>query len=165
MSPLLKRFNMLNLVCCLLGAAAIAQTQVAPAEAPLIIKSNQAVFDGKKSENRFIGHVVLTHGTTTVMGDMLIAFHNDKHHITKVKITGNLANYRSLPQGETIPLTAQAKTIWYYPDLDKIDLFGEAIVRQGIKEMRGPKLEYYTKKQLVVATGDSQHQNTLILPP
>lgn len=131
----------------------------------LTIQSNQALFDSKKKIHIFTGKVIMTQGTTKVTGDKMIAYTKNNNKIKQVEIYGHLARYRTIPEAQDNELIATAELIKYFPDKQEVQLIGHAQATQNNKTIKGPKLEYYTDKQLVISPPSNKGRTTIIFPP
>ncbi len=122
-------------------------------EKPIEIESNSADIDNKKGISIYRGDVVMTQGSTRLMGDTITIRNNKNREVTKVIAEGKRAYYEEQQEGEAGVLKAWGETIHYDMAGDHIELIKQAQLTQKGDTFKGEKIDYNLKLQTVSAQG------------
>lgn len=111
------------------------------------------------------GHVKLTQGTTTILGDKIITYGDKNNKLIKAVAIGQPASYTTLPDNSQLPFTAVGDILHYYPILGIVDAIGKAKAIQGNDSLAGAHIKYDIKQQVVISLPEKNSQTTIIIQP
>lgn len=131
-------------------------------------KSNSATLDHNTRISTYRGNVIVDQGTTHLTGDTLTVHTNEKNQVTDVITLGTakkLATYRTIPELGKKEFYAEAETIQYYPQQNKVLFIGKAKATQDQHIFTGPRIEYDTVQQIVTSPASKEGRTTIVLQP
>ena len=111
------------------------------------------------------GNVVATQGSTTLTGDKVVLYMNDKNELIKAIAYGKPATYRTLTATDKPEFYADGDEIHYLIDQELILLIGNAHVRQGNNTYAGARLEYQTEKEIVISPKSPEGRASMVIYP
>lgn len=138
--------------------------------APVYVVSKSAELDRSTGRNTFRENVKIDQGSTHITGDSATTQNDETNSVEEAIVIGNdkeLAHYWSLTELDKPELHARALTIKFYPQKQYVILIGAASIIQGTDSIKGERLEYDIKKQLLKSAHDpkSDERTTIILQP
>ncbi|QLH43197.1 MAG: lipopolysaccharide transport periplasmic protein LptA [Coxiellaceae bacterium] len=130
------------------------------------IQADRAEYNQKIGISTYYGNVKIDQGSTHLRGDKMIVYNSSDHKtVSKIIAFGNLARYSTLPENQTVPMDAQAKTIEYYPTEDRIVLIGAAVATQGKNTVTGETIEYQMTKQMLISSPAKASRTVIVFQP
>lgn len=133
------------------------------------IQADKASYNYKTRIYTYVGHVKITETnpemTTKLTGDTIMITNSPNQKIQKIIALGNLAHYDTLPRDKQHPTRGQAQRIEIYPPQQKIILVGKGKMFQDNNSFAGPRLEYFIKKQTLMAFPSKQNQTVIVIQP
>ncbi|WP_067582738.1 lipopolysaccharide transport periplasmic protein LptA [Endozoicomonas ascidiicola] len=148
-----------SLIAGLLFIPALAFALPEDRQQPINIRSDTADIDNKKGISIYRGDVIVTQGTTRIVGDTVTVFTSGQE-VTKVTAQGKKkrAYYEELQANAQGTVQAWGYTIHYSINKDEIELIRDAQLTQQGDTFKGDKINYDLAKQTVNAKG-SQSQS------
>jgi lipopolysaccharide export system protein LptA len=136
------------------GSLAAPLAAAPPGDAPILIEADRAELDQGQRQSVYVGNVRVTQGAAVFTGDRVVLNHTAHGKPQQVEVTGNPAHF-SQPADPTHPaMEAKALTMQYQSELDRLELTGEAWVRQGSDEVSGKHLIYDRRNQRILANSE-----------
>jgi lipopolysaccharide export system protein LptA len=168
--PLLNRSLIILLTAASLVGTSYVYALKEDDSAPVYVVAKSAELDRSTGRNTFRENVKIDQGSTHITGDSATTQNDATNRVEEVIIIGNskkLAHYWSLPEINKPELHARALIIKFYPEKQYVILLGSASIIQGADSIKGARLEYDIKKQLLKSTHDpkSEEYTTIILEP
>lgn len=133
---------------------------------PISLTADSADIDDQKGISIFMGRVTLTQGSLTLTADKLTTYYDKTRKINNIiaqtlddnnKSETKQAFLKQLPEGQTEYIKAQADTITYRIDNNKVSLLGNAIFWQNKSIFRGEKIDYDINNSQLKATGKTEN--------
>jgi len=133
---------------------------------PIEIFSDRAMRDDKKGLTVYEGDVVINQGTIHITADKVTVITIGKK-VSKIICSGVPAYYQQLPNDEDGLVIARANTIEYHLETDIIQLVDNASLEQDGATLRGDRIDYDLKKEMVNARGDisGKQRIQMFIPP
>lgn len=131
------------------------------------IKADTTIYNYKKGQNYFEGHVQIDQGTTHVTADRLTTRTNDKHKIQEAIAYGvsDLAHFWTTPkEGEQV-VDAHARIIKFYPLTLNATLQGEVTVAQGENNFQGQLIHYNMNDQTIIVPETKNGRAVIVYNP
>lgn len=132
---------------------------------PIHITSDTAHLDKSTGISIFLGHVVLTQGTSILNTDKLMIYSGKNNQLLKVVATGGNPTYQTITDPKKPPFTATAQEIQYLPPENKIILTGNAKAVQGPNTYSAPQIVYHIDKEMVVSAPSKTGRTTIVIAP
>jgi len=136
-------------------------------EQAIHITADQAMRDEKKGLTTYSGNVVFTQGSLKINADTITIFQTEDGH-DKVIAKGKPARLQQRQElGEEL-MKANADTIEYFRDEDRIHLQPNAKIEQDGSIVSGKTIDYYITEQLVKVGSDQSQENSrvqVVIPP
>lgn len=120
-------------------AAALAVPE--DAEQPIHIQADRAEMDRNAGTVVYSGSVEATQGTMKVTADEMTVEIEDRK-VVRIIATGEPAKYQQQIDPEQGEVKADARTIVYHTQDERVDLRGEAFLEQGGNEIAGELIHY-----------------------
>lgn len=111
------------------------------ADQPIHIRADRAEIDQNAQVIVYRGSVQADQGTLRVTADELVVEYHDEK-VTRITARGRPATYQQALEGERGLVRADASTIVYHTQDERIDLEGSAYLRQGGNEIAGQLIHY-----------------------
>jgi lipopolysaccharide export system protein LptA len=149
----------------LLGTLLISQPlQALPedSEQPIHIRADNAEIDNKSKTVVYRGSVQVDQGTLRVNADkMTVEYENQK--VVRIVAVGSPARYKQQLDADDEEVNADASTITYYTQDERVDLEGNASLEQQGNTVTGDFIRYdmVDGKIDATATGDGRVQMEL----
>jgi len=153
----------------LAGAALLAPAvQALPGdrEQPIAVEADRAVRDEKAGETIYSGDVRLVQGSLEIEADELIIYHS-RDLAERVVATGEPARMQQQPEVDEAVIHAAARRITYFTAEERVLLERDAEVEQDGATVRGERIDYLIREQLVRAdAADSGGERVqVVIPP
>jgi lipopolysaccharide export system protein LptA len=122
--------------------------------------------DDKKGLTVYEGDVIINQGTIHIKADKVTVITIGKK-VSRIICTGVPAYYQQLPNDEEGLVIARANTIEYQLETDVIQLVENASLEQDGATLRGDRIDYDLKKEMVNARGDisGKQRIQMFIPP
>lgn len=108
---------------------------------PALIEADDIEFDFNKGTRKYHGNVLVVQGTLRIKADKLHAFYKGDE-LVSVKTWGNLARFKSRPDGKEDDVEGSAKRITVDYKKNILTLIGKASLKQGPQTARGETIIY-----------------------
>lgn len=133
---------------------------------PINIESDRAQRNDKTGLTVYAGAVNIMQGTILIKADK-VTVHTRLDKVTKIVCLGTPAHYQQQPEVNGGLVTARANTIEYYLDRDIITLVNNASLSQAGSTLKGDRIDYDLRKELVEARGDitGKQRIQMVIPP
>jgi len=138
----------LLMVLCFVSGPALALPE--DRDQPLSITADSAVRDDRVSETRYLGNVELSQGSLLIKADLLTINHSE-NTASLVIAEGNPATMSQTPSQGKAPVLAEAQTIEYHREEDKLVLRDGARIEQDGAVVTGAVIDYFVSSQKVNA--------------
>jgi lipopolysaccharide export system protein LptA len=119
-------------------------------EQPIHIKSDRLDIDEVSGISTYQGNVQYTQGTIIMDADIMIV-HTSDGQLNKLEAFGDPAHYRQKLDHEDGNLSAEAKSMEYVSETEKLILRENVHVLKGENVFTGNIVEYNTKDEIVSA--------------
>lgn len=144
-------------------SAAVSWALPEDADQPINIRADTAELDESKGLAIYRGSVQLDQGTLRVTADtMTIELVDQK--VVRITAEGNLAHYQQQLSADEETVVANAETIIYHTQAERVELLGQAYLTQNNNEFRGALIEYDMRAGKVNASA-SEGRVQMILAP
>ena len=144
-------------------SAAVGWAAPEDADQPINIRADSAELDEAKGLAIYRGSVQLDQGTLRVTADtMTIELADQK--VVRITAEGNLARYQQQLNQDQKTVIANAETIVYHTQAERVELIGQAHLTQNDNEFRGALIEYDMRAGKVNASA-SEGRVQMILSP
>ncbi len=133
---------------------------------PISIESDRAQRNDKTGLTIYQGAVNIVQGTIHIKADK-VTVQAIGNKVSMIVSTGTPAHYQQQPEPDGGLITARANTIEYHLDKDVITLIKNASLSQDGSTLKGDRINYDLKKELVEAHGDitGKQRIQMIIPP
>ena len=153
----------------LAGAALLAPAvQALPGdrEQPIAVEADRAVRDEKAGETIYSGDVRLMQGSLVIEAVALTIYHS-RDLAERVVATGEPARMQQQPEVDEAVIHAAARRITYFTAEERVLLERDAEVEQDGATVRGERIDYLIREQLVRAdAADSGGERVqVVIPP
>jgi len=157
---------LLVLTALLLTATPPLQALPTDRHQPIEIRSDRALRDDKKGLTVYEGDVTINQGTIHIKAQKVTVITTGKK-VSKIICVGVPAYYQQLPNKEDGLVIARANTIEYMLETDIIQLVDNASLEQEGATLRGERIDYDLKKEVVNARGDTSGKQRvqMVIPP
>lgn len=141
---------------------------VSDQQEPLELQANFADIDQEKHIGIYTGNVEFDQGTTHIRASKAVTKATKNNKISEAIIYGdkkNQAHYWSKISQDKPEIHAYADIICYKPEINTIELKGNARIRQGDNSFSAPMITYDTVNQHVTSTnmGIKNNGRTVII--
>lgn len=162
------RYNrwLVVIIAALTGWPLLASALPSDRQKPILIESDRAVHNDKTGITVYQGSVVITQGTIRIKADK-VSVNAVGNKVTNIVSTGKPAHYQQQPRPNARLVTARANTIEYHLKADAITLLGAATLEQEGSTLKGERINYDIKAELVEATGSAtgNRRIQMVIPP
>ena len=150
-------------IATLAMSAALCWGVAEDADQPINIRADTAELDESKGLAIYRGSVQLDQGSLRVTADtMTIELVDQK--VVRITAEGNLAHYQQQLNPDEETVLADAETIVYHTQAERVELIGQAYLTQNDNEFRGALIEYDMRAGKVNASA-SEGRVEMILRP
>lgn len=133
-------------------------------EQPIHIHSDSAELDQEKNLAIYRGAVRMEQGTLTVTADTMTIELQDRL-VVRITAVGDRAHYQQQFKADQSMVNADAKTIVYYTQEERVELTGDAYLTQDKNEFTGELINYNVREGKVDAQSNGQGKVQVILQP
>jgi len=158
--PIIKISTSLPGLICLLGIFLGTSTVLAlpsDRQATITVESDRAQLNEKTGITDYQGSVIIKQGTMLIEADQ-VTIHSTDGKANKIICLGKPAHYQQQPNLEDGLVNAHANTIEYYLDTEVIILIKNASLEQQGSTLKGDRINYDIKAELVEARGSDNNQ-------
>jgi lipopolysaccharide export system protein LptA len=147
----LYKLQVFLLVCAALFCnAAIAED--ADRNKPIHIESDRLSVDETNQISTFDGHVQFIQGTILIQADRIVVT-QDQNGYKHCTATGKVAHFHQKREGLNEFVEGYGERIEYDTLADTIDFFEQARVKRGQDDLRGNRITYSTRTELLQVNG------------
>lgn len=111
------------------------------ADQPINIRANEGQLDRATRTGVYSGDVQVDQGTLRIKADSMTVVYKDQK-VTRITFNGAPATYQQQLNSDEEMVFANAKTIIYYTQRERLELEGDAFLTQQGNELRGEQIEY-----------------------
>ena len=137
------------LLCCMQAAHA----EDADRDKPIHLEADQVLVDDAHQTSTFTGNVHLTQGTLLIQGDRIVV-EQGKEGFKRAMAYGEIASFRQKMEGSESYVEGYGERIEYDAGAGLMDIYGQARIRRGQDEVRGPHITYNTKSEIFQVEGE-----------
>lgn len=160
----LKRRLAAILTACALVSAPLAVALPEDADQPIHIRADRAEVDQNAEKVVYSGSVLVEQGTMRVVADeMTVEYREQK--VVRITAHGSPARYQQLLEADKGQVKADARTIVYHTQDERVDLEGEAFLSQGGNEIAGELIRYDIVAGKVNAESGEQGPVRVVVQP
>jgi lipopolysaccharide export system protein LptA len=157
------------LLLTLLGTIAVAiplRVLALPedSEQPIHIRADNAEIDNKSKRVIYRGSVQVDQGTLQVTADEMTVEYQDQK-VVRIVATGQPARYKQQLEAEDELVNADASTIIYYTQDERVDLKGAASLEQQGNTVTGDFIRYDIVEGKIDATAEGDNRVRMELQP
>jgi lipopolysaccharide export system protein LptA len=141
-----------------LGAVALSSSWATPvvaapsdADQPIHIRADSAELDEKRGLAIYRGSVQMDQGTMQVTADTMTIEIADEQ-VVRITAQGSPSHYRQLLETDEPEVLADANTIVYHTQEERVELKGNARLRQDPNEFSGELIQYDIRARKVDAS-------------
>jgi lipopolysaccharide export system protein LptA len=134
------------------------------AEQPIQIHADSAELDEAKNVAVYHGTVRMDQGTLTVTADTMTVELKDQQ-VVRITAQGDRAHYQQQLKPDESMVFADAKTIVYFTQEERVELIGNAYLTQNKNEFAGELIKYNVREGKVDAKANGQGTVQMILQP
>ena len=131
---------------------------------PIQIDADAAELDENTNLATYHGNVRMRQGTMQVTADRMTIELRDKS-VVRITAEGNSAHYQQQLKADESMVTAQARTITYYTQDERVTLIGDALLMQNNNQFSGAAINYDIREGRVEAQADDDGKVQMILQP
>ncbi|HKK23124.1 MAG TPA: lipopolysaccharide transport periplasmic protein LptA [Pseudohaliea sp.] len=133
---------------------------------PIAVEADSAVRDEKAGQTIYRGDVRLVQGSLVIEADELTIFHS-RDLAERVVALGAPARMQQRPEIDDAVIHAEARRITYFTADERVLLEEQALVEQDGATVRGERIDYLIREQLVRAdAADSGGERVqVVIPP
>lgn len=156
------RFCQFLLFLCLPG---LASGLTSDRDQPITIEADSAFIDEMKGETIYEGNAIIQQGTLNITADRVRVIMSDDEVVQIIASmnTGSkgLAHYEQQPDADEALVSADAKTINYFIQEERLHLTGDALLQQTQDKFAGELLYYdMTTGVVELKSGKSSEEKT-----
>ena len=162
----LAKVSRLALGLWMLISGAAATALPGDRDLPIKINAKRATLSEREGTTIYSGDVVLVQGQLVMRGDQLEIYSDTKNkEVKRVIVHGRPATVVDQPDPKKPPVHAEAKTIRYLIQEDKLELQGDASVDQDGNSFSGETIDYFIESQRVEAESGNKGPIEVIIKP
>lgn len=150
-------------VLCALGPGS-AGALPEDADQPIEIEAERAEVDQNAGTVVYTGSVEAEQGTMRVTAERMTVEVEDQK-VVRITATGTPARYQQLLEADKGLVKADARTIVYHTQQERVDLEGDAFLTQGGNEIAGEVIHYDIVAGRVDAVAGDQEPVRVIVQP
>jgi len=133
-------------------------------EQPIHIRADNAEIDNKSKKVIYRGSVQVDQGTLRVTANEMTVEYQDQK-VIRIVATGNPARYKQQLEAEDDMVNADASTIIYYTQDERVDLKGTASLEQQGNTVTGDFIRYDIVAGKIDATAEGENRVRMELQP
>ena len=131
---------------------------------PIQINADSAELDENRNLAVYHGNVRMEQGTMRVTADTMTIELKDQL-VVRISAEGDRAHYQQRLTADESMVFADAKTITYYTQEERVQLKGRAYLTQNLNEFSGDEINYNIRDGKVDAQGNGDGKVQMILQP
>lgn len=124
----------------LLGAP-VAHALDSDRQQAIEIEADRVEIDERLGHSIYSGHVRFSQGSLGIEADRITLFRR-QGRVTRLLIEGSPARLKQIPEGQQVPMQAEARNMEYLADGEHLILRGQAEVRQNGNRFRSEVIHY-----------------------
>lgn len=150
----------------LLSANFSTSTQALPEDAdkPITIRADEGQLDQVSRTGTYTGDVQVDQGTLRIKADSMTVVYKDQK-VTRITFHGKPATYQQQLNADEEMVYADASTIIYHTQHERLQLQGEASLTQQGNELHGQRIDYDIVAGRVAAESGSDGPIRMVLEP
>ncbi len=125
----------------LLVLAGVARALPEDADQPINIQANEGELDQVNRTGVYRGDVQVDQGTLRIRADKMTVIYKDRK-VTRITFNGSPATYQQQLDAEEAMVFANARTIVYHTQSERLELRGQATLTQEGNRMQGDRIDY-----------------------
>ncbi len=134
------------------------------ADKPITIRANEGQLDQASRTGTYSGDVQVDQGTLRIKAErMTVVYKGQK--VTRITFNGSPATYQQQLNAEEEMVFADASTIIYHTQSEKLQLEGDASLTQQGNELHGQRIDYDIVAGKVDAESGSDGPIRMVLEP
>lgn len=133
------------------------------ADQPIHVRADSAELDEVNGLAIYRGAVQMDQGTLRVTAEVM-TIHLEEQKVVKITAEGELAHYEQQLKADEGVVYADAQTIVYHTQRERVELIGQAYLNQNDNEFRGPIIEYDMRAGKVDAKANEGHVEMILTP-
>ena len=133
-------------------------------EQPIHIRADNAEIDNRSKRVIYRGSVQVDQGTLRVTADEMTVEYEDQK-VVRIVATGKPARYKQQLEADDDVVNADASTIIYYTQDERVDLQGTASLEQQCNTVTGDFIRYDIVGGKIDATADGDNRVRMELQP
>jgi lipopolysaccharide export system protein LptA len=133
-------------------------------EQPIHIRADNAEIDNKSKRVIYRGSVQVDQGTLRVTADEMTVEYQDQK-VVRIVAVGEPARYKQQLEAEDEMVNADASTITYYTQDERVDLQGDASLEQEGNTITGDFIRYDIVDGKIDATAEGNNRIEMELQP
>lgn len=137
------------LLCC----SQTAHAENADRDKAIHLESDQVLVDDAHQTSTFTGNVRLSQGTLLIQGDRVVV-EQGKEGFKQATAFGQTASFRQKMEGSENFVEGYGERIEYDAGAGLMDIYGQARIKRGQDEVRGPHITYNTKTEIFQVEGE-----------
>jgi len=148
----MKRHTDITAVLCLLLGTLLAAAVIAadnPRREPVTIEADSAVFDERKGQSIYTGHVIIIQGGMQIRADEVTVY-TEEDALQRIVASGEPVHFRQQREGEK-EIHGEARRLDYRADDEHLLLQDQAWLTQGGNRFSGQRIEYDMQRERVTA--------------
>ncbi|MCZ6659029.1 MAG: lipopolysaccharide transport periplasmic protein LptA [Gammaproteobacteria bacterium] len=134
------------------------------ADEPIHIQAENAEIDQENQQVTYFGSVQINQGTLQVNAERMIVDYREQK-VVRITATGSPARYLQQLEAAEGTVQANASTIIYYTQAERIDLKGNANLTQKGNRITGELIQYDIVAGKVEATAPDKGRVKMVLQP
>ena len=146
----------MTLGALLLGAPGPLLALATDREQPVEIQADFAEMDDQAGTTTYIGNVVVVQGSIRMTGDRVVAEFDENRALRDVYVKGRPAYFKQTPDGGKEDIEGQALEVEYHASKNQLVLIKEARLNQGERSFEGYRINYDTKRSVMIGRGGPQ---------
>lgn len=163
-----KVLHSLVTVFFLLAFASVCCAAIDNSEQPVHLEADKADLNQTTGEHVFTGNVSVIQGTAKLYSAKALVKTDADQKLERAIAYGNdktQAHFTTIRDKADQPIHAYANIITYFPKEKKLNLKGNAMVKQGTDQYRAPDITYDIEQKHVMSQADSKERISIIIHP
>jgi lipopolysaccharide export system protein LptA len=136
----------------------------ADSQQPIHIRADNAEIDNNSKRVIYRGSVQVDQGTLRVTADEMTVEYQDQK-VVRIVAVGEPARYQQQLEADDEVVNADASTITYYTQDERVDLKGDASLEQEGSTVTGDFISYDIVDGKIDAAAEGDNRVQMVLPP
>lgn len=129
------------------------------------ITADSVEINNKTGVAKYIGHVQAIQGTTKITAETVTVFRDSNQNVEKIVAVGTPAKYSTTLDTSNRPFDSSAHRIVYLPQMGKIFLDQNAVLKLADNSFSGESINYDKETQKLVSAPSKHGQTRIVLAP